>query len=108
MFLTLEVRAGHNWNGTHKALITGDDVMWMAYTIVNQSGRKLPFQDGMAGHLWFNGFRSHRPNLYCTLPSHFHITEQLLQRRKPFMDFFAILGENWCTFEFAIKDDVNL
>ena len=37
--------------------------MRTAYTIVNSTGRTHPFQNGIAGRAWFEGFMLSHPNL---------------------------------------------
>ena len=38
--------------------LSREDVMFMAYAIVERSGRKHPFQNDKAGRGWFDGFRA--------------------------------------------------
>ena len=40
-----------------------NDVMLMAFRIAENSGRKHPFNKGMAGSAWFDGFNSRHPFL---------------------------------------------
>ena len=71
--------------------LTRQDVMRVAYSIVEKTGREHPFSNGMAGRAWFDGFRSRNPNLtmrisqplsYCRATAAKEIID----------DFFAKLG----------------
>jgi len=45
--------------------LSREDVMRVAYTIVEKSGREYPFSNGMASRAWFEGFRSWNPDSDC-------------------------------------------
>ncbi len=64
--------------------LTREDVVRTAYAIVDQSGRKYPFRNGMAGRSWFDGFRSHHPKLSPRIAQPFRTVEQLFPTKKHF------------------------
>ena len=43
--------------------LTKEDIMNIAFRIVDKSGRNHPFSNGMAGRGWFEGFRAQHPQL---------------------------------------------
>ena len=47
--------------------LTRQDVMRVAYSTVEKTGREHPFSNGMFGRAWLDSFRSRNPNL--TIPS---------------------------------------
>ena len=83
--------------------LTRDDVMRTAYTIVERSGRKHPFQNGMAGRAWFDGFKSCHPQLtlHSAQPLSYH--RAAAANKETIMDFFAKLGAICACLNFLSK-----
>ncbi len=48
--------------------LSREDVMSLAFVIAEKSGKKHPFQNGMAGRGWFDGFRARHPELTLRTP----------------------------------------
>ena len=48
--------------------LTRDDLMRIAFTIVDKSGRPNPFHDGMAGRGWMDGFKRRHPKISLRTP----------------------------------------
>ena len=48
--------------------LTRDDVIRLAFSIVEKSGRQHPFKDGKAGQEWFDAFRARHPHLTLRTP----------------------------------------
>ena len=43
--------------------LSREDIMTMAFKIVERTGRQHPFQDGVAGRGWYDGFMARHSNL---------------------------------------------
>ncbi len=48
--------------------LTGDDLMRIAFTIVDKYGRPNPFHNGMVGRGWIDGFKLRRPRITLRNP----------------------------------------
>ena len=48
--------------------LTREDIMHLAFNIVEKCGRQHPFRDGMAGRGWFDRFQSRHPRLTLRIP----------------------------------------
>ena len=72
--------------------LTREGVMRTAYTIVDRLGRKHPFQNGMAGRSWFEGFRSRHPNLSLRTPQALSHSRAAAANKETISDFFAKLA----------------
>ena len=71
--------------------LSSEDVMQMAYVIVDRSGRTHPFKNGKAGRGWFEGFRARYPQLTIRTPhSHCHTAGLSALTRKPLISL-----ESW-------------
>ena len=72
--------------------LSREDVMFMAYAIVERSGRKHPFQNDKAGRGWFDGFRARHPQLTIRLPQPLSHCRALCSNRETIDHFFGKLG----------------
>ena len=68
------------------------DVMRVAYSIVEKSGREHPFCNGIAGRAWFDGFRSRNPNLSMRISQPLSYSRATNANKETVDDFFAKLG----------------
>ena len=65
--------------------LTSEDVMQMAYVIVDKSRRTHPFTNGKAGRGWFEGFRARYPQLSICTPQPLSPCRPYALTRKPLM-----------------------
>ena len=72
--------------------LTREDVMCVAYTIAEKSGRKHPFKDGKAGRGWFEGFRARHPTLTIRTPQPLSYCRARCANMDTINDFFGKLG----------------
>ena len=72
--------------------INREEVMGMAYTIVEKSKRSHPFREGSAGRAWFEGFMRHHPKLTVRSPQPLSYCRALCSNKDTIMDFFVKLG----------------
>ena len=72
--------------------LTRQDVMRVAYSIVEKSGREHPFSNGMAGRAWFDGFRSRNPNLTMRISQPLSYSRATAANKDIIDDFFAKMG----------------
>ena len=72
--------------------ISRQDVMRVAFSIVEKSGRRHPFTNGMAGRAWFDGFRSRNPNLTMRISQPLSYSRATNANKETVDDFFAKLG----------------
>jgi len=72
--------------------LSRQDVMRVAYTIVEKSGREHPFSNGMAGQAWFDGFRSQNPNLTVRISQTLSYCRATAANKEIVDYFFAKLG----------------
>ena len=77
--------------------------MRTAYTIVNSTGRTHPFQNGIAGRAWFDGFMLRHPNLTLgtTQPLSYRWAAAACQENVA--DFLATLGAICACLNLLIK-----
>ena len=71
--------------------LTSEDVMQMAYVIVDKSGRTHPFTNGKAGRGWFEGFRARYPRLTIRTSQPLSYGQALCSNKET-IDFFGKLG----------------
>ena len=64
-----------------------EDVLRLAYRIVDKSGRKYPFMDGVAGRAWFDGFMKCHPKLTICTPQPLSYNRAIVLRKKQFQIF---------------------
>ena len=69
-----------------------EDVLRLAYRIVDKSGRKHPFTDGVAGRAWFDGFMKRHPKLTIRTPQPLSYNRAMCANKETVSDFFAKLG----------------
>ena len=72
--------------------LTRQDVMRIAYSIVEKSGREHPFSNGMAGRAWFDGFRSRNANLTMRISQPLSYSRATAANKDIIDDFFAKMG----------------
>ena len=72
--------------------LSSEDVMQMAYVIVDRSGRTHPFKNGKAGRGWFEGFRARYPRLTIRTPQPLSYCRALCSNKETIDDFFGKLG----------------
>ena len=48
--------------------LSREDVMRLGFLLAEKSGKRHPFENGMAGRGWFDGFRARHPNLTLRTP----------------------------------------
>ena len=72
--------------------LTRQDVMRVAYSIVEKAGREHPFSNGMAGRAWFDGFRSRNPNLTMRISQPLSYSRATAANKDIIDDFFAKMG----------------
>ena len=66
--------------------------MWVAYSIVEKSGRLHLFTNGMAGRAWFDGFRFRNPHLTMHIAQPLSYCRATAANKEIVNDFFAKLG----------------
>ena len=69
-----------------------EDLMRLAYVIVERSGRPHPFQNGMAGRGWMDGFRRRHPKITLRTPQSLSYCRAAMANEKTVSDFFSKLG----------------
>ena len=79
------------------------DVMQVAYSIVEKSGREHPFTYGMAGRAWFDGFRCHNPHLTMRIAQPLSYCRATAANKEIVDDFFAKLGAIFARFNLLSK-----
>ena len=72
--------------------LSRQDVMHVPFSIVEKSGRRHPFTNGMAGRAWFDSFRSHNPNLTIHISQPLSYSRATNANKETVDDFFAKLG----------------
>ena len=72
--------------------LVSEDIMRIAFTIVDKSGRSHPFQDGMAGRGWLEAFRRRHPELSLRTPQALSYSRAASASKEKVVDFFAKLG----------------
>ena len=72
--------------------LSRQEVMHLAFQIVEQSGVKHPFRNGTAGRKWFKSFRSRHPNLTLRTPKALSYAMAKSVNARTIEDFFAKLG----------------
>lgn len=72
--------------------LIGEDIMRIAFTIVDKSRRPHPFQDGMAGRGWLEAFRRRHPELSLRTPQALSYSRAASASKEKVADFFAKLG----------------
>ena len=72
--------------------LTREDIMRLAFNIVEKCGRQHPFHDGMAGRGWFDGFRARHPRLTLRIPQPLSFCRAFCANEDVIKDFFAKLG----------------
>ena len=69
-----------------------EDIMRLAFTIAERSGRSHPFHDGMAGRGWLDAFRSRHPQISLRSPQALSFCRASMASKSTIDDFFAKLG----------------
>lgn len=72
--------------------LTKEDVLRLAFRIVDKSGRQHPFTNGLAGRAWFEGFKSRHPKLTMRTPQPLSYNRATCGNKETISDFFAKLG----------------
>ena len=72
--------------------LTRDDLMRLAFVIVDKSGRPNPFHDGMAGRGWMDGFRQRHPKITLRTPQSLSYSRAVMANQYTIDDFFGKLG----------------
>ncbi len=72
--------------------LTREDIMRLAFVIIDKSGRAHPFRDGKAGRGWFEAFRARHPRLTLRTPQPLSYCRALCSNPGVIQDFFAKLG----------------
>ena len=68
--------------------LTREDIMQIAYCIVEKNQRKHPFHDGMAGRGWFEGFKARHPTLTIQTPQPLSYSRALCSNKSTIEGFF--------------------
>ena len=66
-----------------------EDVLRLAYRIVDKSGRKHLFMDGVAGRVWFDAFMKHHPKLTIRTPQSLSYNRAMCANKETVSDFFC-------------------
>lgn len=72
--------------------LTREDVMQLAYTVAEKSGRKHPFQNGSAGQSWFEAFKARHRKLTFRTAQPLSYYRALCSNPETIKDFFSKLG----------------
>jgi len=72
--------------------LSREDVMMTAFRIVESSGRKHPFTNGIAGRAWFDLFRTRHPSLTLRTPQPLSRARAACANEETVSDYFAKLG----------------
>ena len=80
-----------------------EDVMRVAFTIVDHSGRVHPFTDGMAGRAWFDGFRARHPRLTLRSAQGLSYSRAASANEATIQDFFGKLGAVYARLNILAK-----
>jgi len=72
--------------------LTREDVMRVAYSIVERSHRQHPFKDGKAGRGWYEGFIFRLPKLTIRTPQPLSHCRAVCSNKDVIDDFFGKLG----------------
>ena len=69
-----------------------EDLMRLAFQIVEKSGRSHPFKNGMAGRGWMDAFRKRHPKLTLRTPQALSFCRAVMANKFVVDEFFAKLG----------------
>lgn len=83
--------------------LTRDDVMGMAFAIVEKAQRKHPFKSGHAGRGWYEGFMARHPKLSLRTPQALSYCRASSSEKKTIEDFFAKLWLTLWKIEFNLQ-----
>ena len=72
--------------------LTRDDIMCLAFSIIEKSGRRNPFQNGKAGRGWFDAFCTRHPRLVLRSPQALSYCRAISTNQFIIDDFFSKLG----------------
>ena len=72
--------------------LTRDDLVRLAFVIVDKSGCPNPFHDGMAGRGLMDGFRQHHPKITLRTPQSLFYSRAVMASQYTVDDFFGKLG----------------
>ena len=72
--------------------LTPEDIRRLAYIIVSRSGRPHPFQNGMAGRAWMEGFRKRHHQITLRSPQSLSYCRAMMANKSTVEGFFAKLG----------------
>ena len=69
--------------------LTKEDILRLAFRIVDKTGRQHPFKDGLAGRAWFEGFKSRHTNLTIRTPQPLSYNRAICANTETISDFFC-------------------
>jgi hypothetical protein len=72
--------------------LTPDDLMKLAYTIADKSGRPHPFRNGIAGRGWLEGFRKRHREISLRSPQSLSFCRAVMASKSTVEDLFTKLG----------------
>ena len=73
-------------------VLSKENVMRMVFRIVDKTNRKNPFNEGSAGHSWFEGYCRRHPKLTLRSPQPLSYCRALCGNRDTLDDFYGKLG----------------
>ena len=73
-------------------ILTVEEEDCLAYVIISKSGRSHPFQNGMAGRAWIDGFRKRHPQITLCSPQPLSFCRAMMANMSVVDNFFAKLG----------------
>ena len=72
--------------------LSPEDVRYTAFQIADASGRPHPFQNGMAGYAWLEGFRVRHPHLAVHTAQFLSHSRAACVSEDTISDYFTNLG----------------
>ena len=72
--------------------LTKENVMQLAYKIVEKPGKQHPFRNGSAEWSWFKAFHARHPKLTFRMPQSLSYCRALCSNKKTIGNFFSKLG----------------
>ena len=72
--------------------LSREDVRYTAFRIAEASGRPHPFQSGIAGYAWMDGFRARHPRLAVRTAQSLSRSQAACANEDTISDYFAKLG----------------
>ena len=83
--------------------LTHDDPRFMAFRTADVSGRPHPFQNGMAGRAWLEGFRACHPRLTLRTAQSLSYSRAVCANEETTCDYFAKLGAIYARLNILTK-----